>query len=143
MGLFDQILGQVLGTSDAQSGSHASSLVQGVLDFIHRQGGVDGLAKQFGEQGLGQVVSSWIGTGQNRAISADQIVSALGSDTVSQLAQRAGISGSQGASALAALLPTLIDKLTPNGEVPQQGQLAELGESLLQGLATETPTRTV
>jgi uncharacterized protein YidB (DUF937 family) len=88
------------------------------------------------------VVSSWIGTGQNQPISADQVVAALGNKTVTELAQRAGISGNQGAGALAALLPTLVDQLTPRGEVPQQGQLAELGKRLLQNLAAQGPTRT-
>jgi len=131
MGLFDQLVGEALGTDPAQSEKCASSLVEGVLGVLNSQGGVEGLSQKFGQQGLGGLISSWIGTGQNQGISPDQVVSGLGSDTVRELAQRAGISGGQGASVLAALLPTLIDKLTPNGQVPPSGQLTQIGRALL------------
>jgi len=131
MGLFDQLVGDALGTDEAQSQHGASSLVEGLLGMLSSKGGVEGLSRQFGQQGLGSLVSSWIGTGQNQPISPDQILSTLGSGTVTELAQRAGLSGGQGASVLAALLPALIDKLTPNGQLPQPGQLTEIGRALL------------
>jgi uncharacterized protein YidB (DUF937 family) len=95
---------------------------------------VQGLVDRFHEQGLGSVVSSWIGTGQNLPISADQIKSVLGNEQVQAIAQKAGISTDSVAANLATLLPQVIDKLTPNGEVPE-GSTLQKGLALFKGLA--------
>jgi uncharacterized protein YidB (DUF937 family) len=95
---------------------------------------VAGLVQSFHEKGLGEVASSWVGSGQNLPISADQIQQVLGSEQVRQLAAKAGISPDVAESSLAHLLPTLIDKLTPNGQAPQHSNLMEMGMSVLQSL---------
>jgi uncharacterized protein YidB (DUF937 family) len=82
-----------------------------------------GLIGQFQKAGLGDVMSSWISTGPNPAISAHQVSQVLGSDTIAQFAQQAGLSHGEAPSALAALLPAVIDQLTPQGEVPQAASL--------------------
>ena len=74
------------------------------------------------------MVSSWVGTGQNLPVSGEQIQSVLGSDTVQQLAAKAGISPDTAQSALATVLPMVVDRLTTNGAVPEEGGL------LLEGL---------
>ncbi|MEO8411726.1 MAG: YidB family protein [Propionivibrio sp.] len=66
-------------------------------------------------------------------MSGEQIELALGSDQVSSIAQQAGIPPSEASSGLAALLPQLIDQLTPNGQVPE-GNMLEQGLSMLRGL---------
>jgi uncharacterized protein YidB (DUF937 family) len=43
-------------------------------------------------EGLGDVVSSWIGTGQNQPVTGEQIASVLGSVKVQQFAQKLGFS---------------------------------------------------
>jgi len=118
MSLFDQ-LGSVL------SGEHAG-LLGNVLDALgkERGGGLAGLVQAFQANGLGDVVSSWIGTGQNQSISASQIQSVLGSDAVKQLAAKIGISPDAMSAKLAEVLPGAIDKLTPDGKLPEGGLLA-------------------
>ena len=74
---------------------------------------------------LGDVVSSWIGTGQNQPIAASRIQSGLGSDAIKKLAARMGIAPDAMSAKLAELLPGAIDKLTPNGKLPEGGLLAE------------------
>jgi uncharacterized protein YidB (DUF937 family) len=69
-------------------------------------------------KGLGDVVSSWIGTGQNKSISPEQVQSALGQERVAQFAKQAGVSGSEASAALAGMLPGLVDKLSPDGKLP-------------------------
>ena len=69
-------------------------------------------------------MSSWIGTGQNLPISADQMQHVLGSDQVKELAAKAGMSPDMASNALSQLLPTLVDQLTPSGQVPQRLQPA-------------------
>jgi|ERR1700730_6748777 uncharacterized protein YidB (DUF937 family) len=119
MSLFDQL-------SSKLSGEHAG-LVGNVLDTLgnERGGGLAGLIEAFHANGLGDVVSSWIGTGPNQLISAGQIQGVLGSDAVKQLAARMGISPDAMSAKLAEVLPGAIDKLTPNGKLPEGGLLAE------------------
>ncbi|HEY3516775.1 MAG TPA: YidB family protein [Gammaproteobacteria bacterium] len=69
-------------------------------------------------RGLGDVVSSWVGTGANKSISPEQVQSALGQETLAQFAQQAGVSGSEASAALAGMLPGLVDKLSPDGKLP-------------------------
>jgi uncharacterized protein YidB (DUF937 family) len=88
-------------------------------------GGIQGLVKTFQDKGLGGIVSSWVGTGSNQPISADQITHALGADRLQQMAQASGTSVTNVVSQLAALLPTVVDKLTPQGTIPQGSALAE------------------
>jgi uncharacterized protein YidB (DUF937 family) len=107
MGLFDGILGGVVGAGMV-------SVISGVLE---QHGGVQGVVDQFEKQGLGPTVKSWVGTGQNLPITAAQIQQALGSDTVRQLAAKAGISVDELNQKLAQYLPQAVDKLTPGGVV--------------------------
>lgn len=126
-----------LGNKAANSmlGGSSNPLATGLLHMINNTpGGLSGLLQNFQEKGLGGLASSWVGTGQNLPISADQIQNVLGSDQVKQLAAKAGITPDIAGSALSQLLPTLVDKLTPNGQVPQHSSLLETGMSILQSL---------
>jgi uncharacterized protein YidB (DUF937 family) len=132
MGLLDDMAGKVVGSV---LGSSSNPLATGLLEMINNQpGGLAGLVQNFHQKGLGDVVNSWVSTGQNLPISADQVHNALGSGVVQQLAAKAGISPDAAGSSLAQLLPTLVDKLTPNGQIPQQGNLLETGMELLKSL---------
>jgi uncharacterized protein YidB (DUF937 family) len=73
--------------------------------------------------GLGEAVNSWIGTGQNQAISPDQLRQALGHNTVNDLSQQSGLAHEDLLAQLSRMLPGVIDKLTPNGQLPNQGEL--------------------
>lgn len=121
----------------------SNPMASSVLQMINNQpGGITGLLQQFHEKGLGSLVSSWIGTGQNLPISADQIQHVLGSEQVKELAAKAGISPEAASSHLAQLLPMLVDRLTPNGQLPQASGTAststasmiESGLEMLKGL---------
>src|SRR6266481_1913304 len=98
----------------------SNPLASSVMQMINSQpGGLSGLLQQFHDKGLGGLVSSWVSTGQNLPISADQIQHVLGSEQVKELAARAGISPDSVSSHLSQLLPMLIDHLTPGGQIPQ------------------------
>ncbi|MCU0626889.1 MAG: YidB family protein [Gemmatimonadaceae bacterium] len=81
-------------------------------------GGVQGLVQKFEQGGLGEVARSWVGTGQNLPISAEQLQKVLGNEHVASLAAKFGIDPSEAAGKLSALLPGLVDKLTPEGKLP-------------------------
>ena len=92
-----------------------------MLGHDAQSGGLGGLVSKFAQHGLGDVINSWIGTGQNQAIGAEQLSSVLGSDTIAGLAQKLGLSHGDMASQLSQMLPQIIDQLTPQGQVPQGG----------------------
>jgi len=108
MGMFDGILGGVVGAEMATV----------VNDLIVKHGGVQGIVAQLEQQGLSGTVKSWIGTGPNQPITADQIHQVFGSDAVKQLAAKVGLSPDVLAAKLSQVLPQAIDKLTPTGAVP-------------------------
>lgn len=126
MGLLDGILGQVLGNmGGAGQGNALASALMGLLSNQAGAsgGGLAGLLNLLQQAGLGQQVSSWISTGQNLPVSAEQIMQALGHGQISQIAQQAGLEPQQASSGLAQLLPQLIDHLTPTGALPQGNEL--------------------
>ena len=129
MGLLDSVLGS-LGNSGGSSGTNA--LLDGVLHVINQSGGVQGLANMFHEKGFGGLVGSWISTGQNLPISAEQIQSALGNEHLAGLAEKLGMSSGDLSHKLAEYLPQVVDKLTPHGEVPDSNML-ESAIGMLKG----------
>lgn len=135
MGLFDSIAGQVLG--QLTQGSEQGGLLQAVGGLINSHpGGLQGLVSAFEQQGLGGVVSSWVGTGQNLPVSSEQIQAVLGSEQVAGIAQSLGFSPHEASAKLAEFLPQVVDKLTPNGNLPEAGGLdvASVLGGLLGGL---------
>lgn len=81
---------------------------------------------------MGDIVSSWVGRGENKSISPEQVKEGLGSDRVRTLAARAGVSEDEAAGHLSRQLPDFIDKLTPDGTVPEGGWM-DKGMELLKG----------
>ena len=133
MGLLDLIVGAAV--SKATSGSANSSALLGtVVQYVTSQpGGIAGFLSQLQQGGLGDVVASWVGTGQNLPVSGDQLSQALGSGVMQQLAQQSGLSTNGIADQIAQWLPHLIDHATPNGAVPA-GQTGDLAQQLLSAL---------
>jgi uncharacterized protein YidB (DUF937 family) len=107
MGILDGLLGGAVGAEMA-------TVVNGLIE---KHGGVQGIVAQLEQQGLGGTVRSWVGTGANQPITADQIHQAFGSDVVKELAAKVGLSPDVLAAKLSQVLPTAIDKLTPTGTV--------------------------
>jgi uncharacterized protein YidB (DUF937 family) len=88
------------------------------------------LTSAFQSAGLGNVLQSWHGTGQNLPISGDQVKQVLGSGTLANLAKSAGVGESEASGAIASLLPQIIDKLSPGGNLPSQNDLGSALSSL-------------
>jgi uncharacterized protein YidB (DUF937 family) len=139
MGLFDAIAGQVMqhatsalsGQGGAEGASNPVQMLMGLLNNPEL-GGVQGLIGAFQQNGLGDTVASWISNNANLPISADQIMSVLGQGPLSDLAAKTGLSSGDVASSLSEHLPGLIDKLTPNGQLPSGDMMAQ-GMDLLKG----------
>jgi uncharacterized protein YidB (DUF937 family) len=133
MGLLDQLGGLMGGGQQGgQAGGDLTGLVLGMLTG----GGGSGLAslvQQFTSAGLGNIVSSWVGTGQNLPISPAQVTQALGHDKVHEFAKQAGVPVEQASGVLAGLLPKLIDQLTPGGALPSGASLLAQAAAMLGG----------
>lgn len=91
-----------------------------VSSLMSQQGGIKGLMGKLNASGLQEQMRSWVGTGSNQQVSAQQIQEAVGSQNLAEAAQQAGMSPDQAASQLAQALPQLIDQATPEGSLPQQ-----------------------
>ena len=131
MGLLDNL--ESMAESKVAGSNPAAA---GILEMIQNHpGGLSGLVQTFHQNGLGGLVNSWVGTGPNQACSSEQIQQVLGSSQVQALAQKLGISPDLAASTLSQLLPTVVDKLTPNGAVPEHSNVLQMGESILASLS--------
>lgn len=96
-------------------------VVAGMLGNDGQSGGLGGLLEKFNQAGMGDVAKSWVGTGENAPISGDQLSGVLGGDLMGQLASKLGMSQGDAAGSLAQMLPSIIDKLTPQGQAPAGG----------------------
>jgi len=120
MGIFDDLVGNIVGAVEGSQGQEGG-LVEGVIGLLTNKetGGLDGLMQTFKQKGLGDVISSWVGTGNNVAITPEQVQEVLGGDLIKQLAEKSGVSVDAAKAQLAKLLPSLIDKITPEGKIPE------------------------
>jgi uncharacterized protein YidB (DUF937 family) len=132
MGILDSILGAV--KDQAGNEATAGGLLESVIGMMNdpQVGGLSGLIEKFSQGGLAEQVTSWVSKGENLPISAEQLQAVLGSSFVQDIAAKLGINTADVAGSLAGLLPQVIDKLTPDGEVPGDNNLLEIG---LKGLS--------
>jgi len=108
----------------------AGSLLNGNDSSVGGSSGMADILGQLSSSGLGDQVSSWLSGGENKSVTSEQISNALNNDTLKQYAEKAGIDISQVGAALAAVLPGLIDQLTPDGKEPSGDALSGLLGSL-------------
>jgi len=115
------ILGGLLGGSGGNTAMMTALLpiVTGML----AKGGLTQILSGLKAQGLSSEADSWVGKGENKSVSADQISKVLGNDKISQIAKKLGVPQGEAASALAQLLPRIINHVTPDGQIPAKKEL--------------------
>jgi uncharacterized protein YidB (DUF937 family) len=133
-----QILLQMLASGQQGGGmsSGMSGAGMGGMGGLGGLGGLGALIEQFQRAGMGQQVDSWISSGQNMPITADQLSQVFGRGQLQEMAQNSGMDVGQLSGGLAEMLPQLIDQLTPGGQVPPSGldgALAELSKMMPRG----------
>ncbi len=123
-------------------GTGGGDLVGAISGLVGGHGGLEGLIGQLSQGGLGEAVSSWVGAGPNHHVEPQALASALGQDKVSALAKQSGLPVEQFLPILAGALPSIVDALTPHGQVPSGnaasgfdigGMLQGLGEAAAAG----------
>ncbi|MEW2167157.1 YidB family protein [Streptomyces sp. NPDC007084] len=107
------ILGALLGALGGASGSGGGNPLGGLMDLLTKSG-------------LADQAQSWVGTGENKAVSGQQVAEALPDDTLQKIAEQTGVSPEHAADQLAQALPRAVDKLTPSGQVPSDTSLEDL-----------------
>jgi len=122
MGLFDSVLGNILGGGANGKGIDYIAIMQ----WVEQQGGLQAILDKFRQGQFGDIVGSWLGNGENQQITGDHVQQAVGSDAINQLAEKLGIDPAQASSTIAQFLPTVTDAASPNGEVQQDSN--ELGD---------------
>jgi uncharacterized protein YidB (DUF937 family) len=154
MGLLDGILSNVAGSglgggqqqgmnpldalvNSLGSGSggqlRGNDLLGAVMSMVQQNGGLPGVMNMMRNSGLGQQADSWVGTGPNTAVSADQLTQAFGATGLGNLATQLGTSQGQAGSILSQVLPELVNQLTPNGQIPDHhNDLISQGLQLLR-----------
>ena len=97
------------------------AIIGSLLNNSGGGGGLAGMLQQFQQAGMGEQMQSWIGSGQNMPISMDQLTQVFGGDRLQQMAASAGMDQQQFGGQLAEMLPQMVDRLTPEGQVPAGG----------------------
>ena len=126
MSLFDEVKNKLFSAIGDKEGEQ-SGLIESIMGMVTNKesSGLEGLLNSFKEKGLGDIISSWVSTGENQPISADQIQEGVGKEQIQQIADKIGTSPDAVKSKLAELLPDIIDKLTPEGKIPEGGFLGK------------------
>jgi uncharacterized protein YidB (DUF937 family) len=132
------VLGGVLGGGGGQTSSRVGAggmgsmmtVIGPLLATLLANGGLKKILSGMKANGLTAQADSWVGTGENHAIGADQVRQALGDDQINQVAQHLGVDSDQASRVLARVIPGLVNTVTPDGEEPSDSDLDKLVETL-------------
>lgn len=129
-GGLNDLLSQLGGRSQAGGAAGAAgmagvigALAPMVAGFLE-DGGLEKLLSGFRGAGLGKQAQSWIGTGPNESISGSQVDQALSHEQIAGMAAKLGLTPEQTSDLLAGVIPGVVDKVTPDGQVPTTEELA-------------------
>lgn len=135
MGLLDGALGGVLGNvlNDVlkNQGSEGGIDIAAIMQWVQQQGGLQAILNKLQQGQLGEIVGSWLGNGENQAITGNLVQQALGNDAIAQLANKLGVEPAQASDTLAQWLPLLTDKASVDGEV-KHDDLANMVDKLFR-----------
>ncbi len=123
MGLFDNLAGAVLGKLGGEQGNMA----QAAMEMFNQNGGLSGILEKLKASGFAEQAASWVGTGENLPISAEQISSALGDGAIAEMAAKFGITPEELSSKIAQYLPVIVDKTIAEINVDDYDALAMPG----------------
>jgi uncharacterized protein YidB (DUF937 family) len=120
-GILDGLRGGGVGKGGGMGG-----LLGGLLPMVGEMlsgGGLQKVLAGFQDNGLAAQAGSWLGSGSNEPISGDDVRKVVGSDEIAKIAGQLGISETDAAAALAQVLPAVVDKVSPDGQLPPAGEL--------------------
>ncbi len=118
----------------AQSGGGLGDILGQVLGGAAAGGGLGALIEQMGRAGFGEQARSWIGTGENQSLPSGALEQIFGAGGLAEIARRAGLTQDEASRGLAQLMPEVVDRVTPRGEVPGDDDLLASVEDLARRL---------
>jgi uncharacterized protein YidB (DUF937 family) len=125
MALLDQLLGGLTGVSGSPlQGVLTNMLGRGGNQPGSTGGGLGGLLSSFQQAGLGNIFQSWVGSGVNQPVSPQQLHTVFGDDQVQTMARQSGMAPHDFLSQLSQHLPRVVDGMTPNGQLPEEGSMS-------------------
>lgn len=126
-------LGSLLG--GGKGAALTALMVPLAMQWVQRNGGIDGVLQKFKQKGYTQQAASWVSTGQNETLPPEAIKQVVGSEDLSQLSQQlgGGVGNEEVASQMAQILPEVVNKMTPQGQVPQDSE-----QTLSRGISAFT-----
>ncbi len=133
-GGLDDLLGGLVGGGGSSTGAKSGGVNTGaligalapiVIGMI-KSGGLQKMMSGFQQQGMGKQADSWVSTGPNEGVSGSDMRVGLGDGEVRQFAQAAGLPEDEAADVLAAVVPQVVNGLTPNGQLPSDEELEAL-----------------
>jgi uncharacterized protein YidB (DUF937 family) len=128
-------LGSVAGNLSGGNQAQGAALIAAAMSMLQQRGGLSGVLSTLQQSGLGNEAASWVSSGANAPVSGDQITHAFGADAIGEIAAKLGMPQGQAGSALAQVLPELVNQLTPDGRVPDnQDELLAQGLDMLKQL---------
>jgi uncharacterized protein YidB (DUF937 family) len=133
MSLLDSVEGMLGGSGGAGGAAGA------VMEMLQNHpGGAAGLADQFNAGGLGHLVQSWAGSGENHPVSADQIQSVLGEEHIAAVASKLGVDPQTASATIAQYLPQVMSAISQNGQLPGAGtDLSSLASGLFKSFLSK------
>ncbi|WP_234684799.1 YidB family protein [Bradyrhizobium monzae] len=111
------------GLGDLLKGGLGGLLAGGAAGSV-LSGGLGDLLNQLQQGGHGEAANTWVGKGENKAISPGDLANALGADQIQSLSAQSGLSRDELLSGLSQYLPQVIDHLTPDGRLPTENEVS-------------------
>jgi uncharacterized protein YidB (DUF937 family) len=87
-------------------------------------GGLGELIESFKQSGRGQIADSWVNTGENKQCSPADLERAIGPEVLETLSKQTGLSRDELVTRLCRELPDAVDKYTPQGRLPMEGDFS-------------------
>jgi uncharacterized protein YidB (DUF937 family) len=103
-----------------------------VARTVKEHGGLDGMMDTLRQKGLAGAVGSWLGPGENQAVSPDQMRDAIGSDRLEAIGREQGMSGDEVAQQLSQNLPNVVNHLSPDGKLPSEDPFREADDDTVR-----------
>lgn len=114
-------------------GALVAMLLPLAMQWVQRNGGIGGVLQRFQQKGYSQQAASWVSTGSNEELGPQAISDVVGMDELSRLSQQLGVSNEDVSSGMAQILPEMVNRLTPQGSVPDDGdEVLDRGRSMLE-----------
>jgi uncharacterized protein YidB (DUF937 family) len=126
-----------MGQSGSGLGSKGGALMLMLLplamQWVQRNGGIGAMLERFQNKGLSQQAASWVSTGANEELQPQAVNELMGADELSRMSQQLGVSQEEVSSGMAQILPEMMNQLTPEGGVPDDGDdVLDRGRSMLE-----------